>query len=66
MAPQKERAASAWLIAERARCRLEGLLYAKDVFTRLPWPDAKTQCELQQAHYEAIIKDPKPTGVPGE
>lgn len=62
----KERQASKWLIAERARCRLEGLQAAKDWFTRLSWPEAMAKLDERAQHYEAVISDPQPTGIPGE
>lgn len=64
--PQTDRPASPWLIAERARCRRDGLLLAKDWFTRLSWPEAMAKLEEKVAGYDAIMKDPKPTGIPGE
>jgi hypothetical protein len=62
----KERAASSWLIAERARCRLEGLRLAKKLFEEYPFLDAMQKVVASEQLYEAIIQDPKPTGVPGQ
>jgi hypothetical protein len=63
---QKERPASPWLIAERARCRLEGLRLAKKLFLEAPFPDALQKVCASEKLYEAIIENPQPTGVPGE
>jgi len=62
----KERQASPWLIGERARCRLEGLRFVKKLFEEHPFPVAMERVTALEAVFEAIIKDPKPTGIPGE
>jgi hypothetical protein len=64
--PEKERQASPWLIAERARCRLEGLRLAKKLFEEHPFAVAMQRVVASEALFEAIINEPKPTGVPGE
>lgn len=62
----KEKEASLWLIAERARCRREALVYARDQFDVLPIEDAMKAVNARIAYYEAVIKNPQKTGIPGE
>lgn len=58
--------ASPWLIAERARCRAEGLRYAKAQIEKLSADDAIEAIDARIAYYEGVMRDPKPTGIPGE
>jgi hypothetical protein len=58
--------ASPWLIAERARCRAEGLRYAKQQIEALGVREALEAIDARIAYYEGVMADPKPTGIPGE
>jgi hypothetical protein len=66
MPPSKEREASRWLIAERARCRREGMAYALLQVESLPHDEALAAIKARLAYYESVMADPRPTGVPGE
>jgi len=45
---------------------LEGLRFVKKLFEEHPFPVAMERVTALEAVFEAIIKDPKPTGIPGE
>lgn len=58
--------ASPWLIAERARCRREGLEVAKRLFLEYPFHVAMRKLEEKANEYTLIIQKPEPTGNAGE
>ena len=45
---------------------MEGLRAAKQLFAEYPYPEALRLIAEHEAYYETIVKNPQPTGVPGQ